>query len=274
MMIMVIKVIIITATIATIIIISRSSLPSCSILFHYYNYWLRLFQVSGLWYEIARTVDKMFPMKNAAIVYQALPGHQLAIYHAAMESVLCVCVCVCVCLCARVSVCVCVHACAHLSMCVCICQCVCAFVSVWVWVCACVCVCVVIPFHNVSFSAFSFVCIPAFISHILGLFFSLILYFYLSFFMYVCLCLGFVSVCLYACLSSLFSSVLHMHIAVVIPYAVQLFLSLLFVHRFVYIRKSNESWFIAFIKVLSRKTEVTKINNSKPAYRYHFLFMQ
>ena len=42
-------------------------------------------QISGIWYEMAHTVDAMFPMQKAIIVYRALPGNQMAMYLTAME---------------------------------------------------------------------------------------------------------------------------------------------------------------------------------------------
>ena len=42
-------------------------------------------QISGIWYEMAHTVDTMFPMQKAVIVYRALPGNQMAMYLTAME---------------------------------------------------------------------------------------------------------------------------------------------------------------------------------------------
>ncbi|XP_076454882.1 uncharacterized protein LOC143289709 isoform X2 [Babylonia areolata] len=37
-------------------------------------------KISGVWYEVTHTVDKMFPMTNAVLVYQALPHHGLSMH--------------------------------------------------------------------------------------------------------------------------------------------------------------------------------------------------
>ncbi|KAL8608207.1 hypothetical protein ACOMHN_016662 [Nucella lapillus] len=43
-------------------------------------------KISGLWYEVAHTADKMFPIMKAVILYQPLPDNQLTMYLASMDS--------------------------------------------------------------------------------------------------------------------------------------------------------------------------------------------